>query len=110
MRALRQLLGHRIAEQRATRVPASDWAAPALRLWDDASPVEGTLGQCYLRDVRGITFVPPDVRFHPRCPMGKGGLRSASFPRFWSACSGMDCSSLSSACFSIPPARSALHA
>jgi hypothetical protein len=26
----------------------------------------------YLRDIRGITFLPPDVRFHPACPMGRG--------------------------------------
>jgi len=72
MRALRQVLGHPIVDRQAMLDPTSDRPAPALRLWDEALPIEGTLAQRYLRDVRGITFVPPDVRFHPRCPMGKG--------------------------------------
>ena len=72
MRAIRQMLGHAVPDQSASLEPANDRIAPFQRLWGEASSIEGTLGQRYLRDVRGITFVPPDVRFHPRCPMGKG--------------------------------------
>ena len=52
--------------------PANDREPPFRRLWAEARPVEGTLGERYLRDVRGIMFVPADVRFHARCPMGRG--------------------------------------
>jgi hypothetical protein len=34
----------------------------------------GTLAHRYLREIRGITFLPPDVRFHPACPMGRGPM------------------------------------
>jgi hypothetical protein len=34
--------------------------------------IEGTLAHRYLREIRGITLMPPDVRFHPACPMGRG--------------------------------------
>lgn len=40
--------------------------------WNEASPIAGTLAQRYLRDIRDITFLLPDVRFHPACPMGRG--------------------------------------
>ena len=72
MRGIRQVLGHTIPDQRAMPVPANDREPPFRRLWAEARPVEGTLGERYLRDVRGIRFVPADVRFHGRCPMGRG--------------------------------------
>jgi len=72
MRGIRQVLGHTIPDQRAKPEPANDREPPFRRLWAEARPVEGTLGQRYLRDVRGIRFVPADVRFHGRCPMGRG--------------------------------------
>lgn len=72
MRAIRQMLGHAVPDQSASLELTNDRVAPFRHLWGEASSIEGTLGQRYLRDVRGITFVPPDVRFHPRCPMGKG--------------------------------------
>lgn len=72
MRALRHVLGHPVADRDAVPELHIDRTAPFLRLWHEAMAIEGTLGQRYLRDVRGITFLPPDVRFHPRCPMGKG--------------------------------------
>jgi hypothetical protein len=34
--------------------------------------IAGTLAHRYLREIRGITLMPPDVRFHPACPMGRG--------------------------------------
>jgi len=72
MRGIRQVLGHTIPDQRAMPEPANDREAPFRRLWADGRSIEGTLGERYLRDVRGIRFVPADVRFHARCPMGRG--------------------------------------
>jgi len=60
MRGIRQVLGHTIPDQRATPEPANDREPPFRRLWAEARPVEGTLGERYLRDVRGIRFVPAD--------------------------------------------------
>lgn len=39
------------------------------RLWADAHPVPGTLGERYLAS-RFLLPLPTDVRFHPRCPLG----------------------------------------
>lgn len=77
MRALRQVLGRSIPAQRAVPEVANDRAPPFRHLWDKALPIEGTLGERYLREVRGIGFIPPDVRFLARCPMGRG--RAARF-------------------------------
>ena len=53
----------------------------ALRLWEEARPIAGTLAEQYLikprvEDGRGLTL-PPDIsprvlRFHPACPFGEG--------------------------------------
>ncbi|MDE2563017.1 MAG: hypothetical protein KGL48_12300 [Sphingomonadales bacterium] len=72
MGAIRRLLGRPVADQVVIPEPANDRDAPYQRVWDTALPVAGTLGERYLRDVRGIRFLPPDVRFHPQCPMGRG--------------------------------------
>lgn len=72
MRAIRHVLGHPVASQRALPVPANDRTAPCQRLWSEGVAIAGTLGHRYLREIRGITLVPPDVRFHPACPMGRG--------------------------------------
>jgi phage/plasmid primase-like uncharacterized protein len=47
--------------------------ALALRLWDDASPISGTLAEAYLRR-RGVELPPGDevLRFYGRCPFGDG--------------------------------------
>ena len=37
------------------------------RLWSEAQPVSGTLGERYLAS-RYLLPMPADVRFHPRCP------------------------------------------
>lgn len=42
-------------------------AGNALRLWDEALPVEGTLAERYLSG-RILLPIPGDLRFHPRCP------------------------------------------
>jgi DNA polymerase len=52
--------------------------ASALRLWEAARPISGTLAERYLADTRGIDLagLPADInavlRFHPRCPFGPG--------------------------------------
>ena len=52
--------------------------ANAMRLWEQAQPITGTLCIRYLADIRGIDtdMLPAGVeavlRFHPRCPFGPG--------------------------------------
>jgi putative DNA primase/helicase len=47
--------------------------ARALRLWDHAKPISGTIAERYLHS-RGLHDLPGDsvLRFHPSCPFGKG--------------------------------------
>jgi hypothetical protein len=53
-----------------------DYRPLALRLWDEARPISGTLAEAYLTDVRRIdvSMLPPDIdlRFHPRCCFANG--------------------------------------
>jgi hypothetical protein len=44
----------------------------ALRLWRSAEPLTGSLAEAYLAG-RGIGLRSPDLRFHPRTPLGPGG-------------------------------------
>jgi DNA polymerase len=52
--------------------------ASALRLWEDAGPIAGTVAVRYLADARRIdvdalpTGLEEVLRFHPRCPFGVG--------------------------------------
>jgi Toprim domain/CHC2 zinc finger/DNA polymerase family A len=52
--------------------------AYALRLWEQAVPIAGTVAARYLSDIRGVELaaLPPDIdgvlRLHPRCPFGPG--------------------------------------
>jgi hypothetical protein len=53
--------------------------ASALRLWEEARPIAGTLAARYLADIRGVvlgvlptTTIDDVLRFHPRCPFGPG--------------------------------------
>ena len=50
--------------------PSLNSRRQAQRLWDDAIDVHGTLGERYLV---GRCLHPdlPDIRFHPRCPLGR---------------------------------------
>ncbi|TVV76948.1 DUF7146 domain-containing protein [Sphingomonas solaris] len=57
-------LGHRFAPPPET--PRSG-TANIERLWSEARPVPGTLGERYLAS-RHLLPIPADVRFHPRCP------------------------------------------
>ncbi|MDE1918864.1 MAG: hypothetical protein KGH96_22675, partial [Sphingomonadales bacterium] len=63
MRAIRHVLGHPVGSQRALPVPANDRTAPFQRLWSEGVAITGTLAHRYLREIRGITVIPPDVRF-----------------------------------------------
>ena len=72
MQAIARTLGGRVPISMILPVPANDPGAPFRRIWEEAGPIDGTLGERYLADVRGIRFRPPDVRFHARCPKGKG--------------------------------------
>jgi hypothetical protein len=71
-----------------SRVPDEDdkerARAFALKLWQLAQPIAGTLAARYLEAVRGIdlTALPGDIdqvlRFHPRCPFGSGAYHPCS--------------------------------
>jgi Toprim domain/CHC2 zinc finger len=55
----------------------NDHVASALRTWEVAQPMPGTLAVRYLADIRRIDIdaLPGDsetLRFHPRCPFGLG--------------------------------------
>jgi hypothetical protein len=41
-----------------------------MEIWWATQPLAGTIGEAYLRDVRGIRMPlwPDDLRFHPSCP------------------------------------------
>ena len=73
VRALETWDGKRIA---ASYKEPTD--AFALRLWEEAHPIAGTLAARYLSETRGIDLaaLPPSInqvlRFHPSCPLGPG--------------------------------------
>jgi hypothetical protein len=52
--------------------------ASALRLWEEARPIAGTLAARYLTDIRGVdlaalpTTINDVLRFHPRCSFNLG--------------------------------------
>ncbi|WP_454798422.1 DUF7146 domain-containing protein [Novosphingobium lindaniclasticum] len=43
------------------------------RLWRESRSLTGTIGEIYLNS-RGIKVSAPALRFHPRCPIGKGPM------------------------------------
>jgi hypothetical protein len=56
--------------------PIDDGYHAAMVIWHAAGPIAGTLAERYLIEARELTL-PPDLsprvlRFHPRCPYGKG--------------------------------------
>jgi putative DNA primase/helicase len=55
------------------------WVAPLVsRLWQNARPIAGTLGETYLRQRRSITArLPLTLRFHPHLRHPSGGFRDA---------------------------------
>jgi len=68
MRALRSADRVQGIEPRPAR--SVDSRRQAQRLWDDAIDVHGTLGERYLVG-RYLLADLPDIRFHPRCPLGR---------------------------------------
>jgi hypothetical protein len=56
--------------------PADDGGPKALKLWDEAGPLDGTPADRYLIETRNLVL-PQDIspralRFHPACPFGEG--------------------------------------
>lgn len=54
-------------------IPATKPSGPdrnALRMWHDAKPLEGTIGDVYLSG-RHIALRTPELKFHGRTPLGK---------------------------------------
>jgi hypothetical protein len=45
---------------------------PHWAIWQSALPVAETIGERYLSQIRGLTLPLAHIRFHPRCPRGKG--------------------------------------
>lgn len=46
----------------------------SLAIWQAGRPIEGTLAERYVREVRNIWAPLEDLRYHPRCPLGQGAL------------------------------------
>ncbi len=62
----------------ASRVIASidQRITPHRAIWQAGRPIEGTMAERYIREVRHIRAPLQDLRFHPRCPLGQGRLAS----------------------------------
>ena len=45
-----------------------------LAIWQAGRPIEGTLAERYVRELRNIWARLEDLRYHPRCPKGQGKL------------------------------------
>ncbi|MBL8808125.1 MAG: toprim domain-containing protein [Rhodospirillales bacterium] len=67
----------RIAERdRQRQERAARMSAIAARDWQAAKPITGTVGERYLREVRGIRgTLPPSIRFSPAAVHSESGLR-----------------------------------
>ena len=68
-----------IAGDGASKAPDPERIAHALKWWNEAQPIAGTLAERYLADVRGVDLaaLPADVseralRFHHACVFGPG--------------------------------------
>lgn len=71
MSAIRNVMGGSIVSHRAEKIQVTEKHDRHTPIWQDSKPIEGTLAERYLKEVRGIDFIPREVRFHPRCPQGK---------------------------------------
>lgn len=74
LRALRRIadlpsIGPAETSGRQTRQPS-----PYLAIWQAGQPIEGTLAERYVREIRNIWAPLDDLRYHPRCPRGQGKL------------------------------------
>lgn len=54
-------------------------AGNAARIWNEAVDVRNTLAQRYLAR-RHFTTIPPDVRYHPRCPHSAAAMPMVAGP------------------------------
>lgn len=69
--AIRKQTGSTIRSTRATEEYKPRNPDIHRHIWNSGIDVRGSLAESYLRDVRGIDYLPPDILFHPRCPQGK---------------------------------------
>ena len=74
LRALRRIadlpiIGPAEKSGRQARSPSAH-----LAIWQAGRPIEGTLAERYVREVRNIWAPLEDLRYHPRCPRGQGRL------------------------------------
>ena len=69
--AIRRQTGSSVQSTRATEEYKPRNPDIHRHIWNGGIGIKGTLGERYLRDVRGIDLIPPDILFHPRCPQGK---------------------------------------
>lgn len=74
LRALRQLARIPTFDSASMSPRRVDYPSPHRAIWHAGVPIVGTLAERYLYEVRGITVPLVDVRFHPRCPRGRGAL------------------------------------
>lgn len=74
LREIRHIMGRSLTSSETPSIDNAPNRSPFRRIWNQAEPVEGTLAHRYLVETRGITFIPPDIRYHPNCPKGKGAF------------------------------------
>jgi putative DNA primase/helicase len=65
-----------VSAPRPAAVSSDDSHRRAIRLWDEAVPIGGTIAARYLTETRKLVL-PQDIsprvlRFHPACPFGEG--------------------------------------
>jgi hypothetical protein len=96
VRTLETWDGPRVTTISSSRPDAPEKELFALKVWEEAHPIAGTLAARYLSETRGIdlTALPAKVdealRFHPYCPFGPGtrhpcvvaAMRDASSDKF----------------------------
>ena len=74
LRALRRIAGLPSIGPAVATARSSQKASPHLNIWQAGRPIEQTLAERYVRDVRNIWAPLDDLRFHSRCPRGQGRL------------------------------------
>jgi hypothetical protein len=66
------------AEGRKPAAPSSEHGPFALRIWNEARSIGGTIAESYLQsrriDLEQITDIDDVLRFHPNCPFGSDRL------------------------------------
>lgn len=72
LRALRRIADLPSIGPAVGKARSSQRAPPHLNIWQAGRPIEQTLAERYVRDVRNIWAPLDDLRFHSRCPRGQG--------------------------------------